>query len=112
MTSNDKRYRSACLRWKEKLGLHDWNFLFTDEQPAEGIYASVSFDWQARHAIFSAWTRNKRNTFTPEEGARHEVLHVLLYDLMKIIEVRADSMHADALREEHRVIQRLQEVLP
>lgn len=105
--TKQERYVACVIALRAKWGLTDWRFKFTEDQPGNDEYAVVSFAWDARLAYFTAFTTDEKCDVTPEDAARHEVLHVMFYDLTKIIETRANCMHPDALREEHKVIERL-----
>lgn len=99
-------FERACRRWQVTLGLTDWTFSFKTAK-ADGVHeAEVMYNCETRCAIFTYYV-GVDDACTPARIALHEMLHVLLADMLSIAARRADDNHPDALREEHRVIERL-----
>lgn len=106
-----KLFDQYVRQWQRTLSLGDWR-LERGQRPAKGAMASVEFDLGARLAIYRLGDFGAE-PITPESlnrTALHELLHVLLYDL---IEAAQDSGASEErlTAAEHRVINVLERVL-
>jgi len=97
-----------------RFGLLDWTWTTKIEDivhPANA--AEVDFVLDSRRCVFTLYRRHPAGA-TRDPMARqacHEVLHILLLDLLKTVAVRGSDTHGDCERLEHGVIQRLLNVL-
>jgi hypothetical protein len=101
-----ERFEAACCAWQTRLGLLDWAFRFKVEEGDDTKDAEVDMDHDARTAIFTYYTKGD-HADPPERLAAHEVLHVLLVELLEAAVLRCHVEHKDVEREEHRAIERL-----
>jgi hypothetical protein len=98
-------------KWQTKLSLGDWR-IERGMRPAKNAMASVEFNDGARLAVYRLGDFGAE-PITPqslEKTALHELLHILLHDL---IVVASDHRSTDEQLEaaEHRVINVLERVL-
>lgn len=108
MSTPTDRFKIACRKWQARFGLTDWAIVYkTAEKDAEH-FGYVHYNWDSRRAII---TLVKDADGDVEAIALHEMLHVLLADLLATVAQRASDTHPDVGREEHRVIERLMAVL-
>lgn len=110
MSDAPARFEAACRAWQAKLGLFDWAFRFKVEEGDDTKAAEVDMDHDAREAVFTYYTKGEHPD-RPERLAIHEVLHVLLNELMEVSVLRCHMEHKDVEREEHVAIERLLNVL-
>ena len=104
------RFKAACRKWRARFGLTDWRLVYKTAAD-DGEHAGyVSYNWDSRHAVITM-VRDIHGEGRPEATALHEMLHVLLADLLATAAMRSSDTHPDVAREEHRVIERLMTVL-
>lgn len=104
-------YRKACLKWQQLLGLGDWRLMFElDRESSAELHARVLYNVANRAAKLIYCTRSETDQ-SVERQALHEMLHLLTADMLELAGDRADGSHADVVKEEHRVIERLLKVL-
>lgn len=98
-------------KWQTELSLRDWR-IERGNKPAKNAMASVEFNHGARLAIYRLgdWGAEEITPQSLERTALHELLHILLHDL---IDVASDPRTNDEQLEsaEHRVINVLERVL-
>lgn len=105
-TTWTRRFEKSCREWQIRLGLTDWTLSFK-VAPAEGNYeATVEYNCDSRQAAVTAYA-NTTGADRAERTAFHEMLHVLLADVLSEAALRASDTHPAVVREEHRVIERL-----
>ena len=97
-------FENEVRTWVDRLGLKDWYVDFKLDGTATDTEAQVEHDRNSRHATFTYFTASKKS-YSPERLALHEVLHLLMADV-----IPADCS-GDVAREEHRMIERLLHVL-
>ena len=97
-------FENAARQWIDRLGLKDWHVDFKLDEEGTDAEAQVEHDRNSRHATFTYFAAAKKS-YSPERLALHEVLHLLMADV-----IPADCS-GDVAREEHRVIERLLHVL-
>lgn len=90
--------------WIAVFGLHDWYADFQLDMEGAEAEAQVEYDRNTRHATFTYFAAAGKS-YSPDRLALHEVLHLLLGDLIP------EDCGDDVAREEHRVIERLLHVL-
>lgn len=99
------------LKWQARLNLGDWR-IERGRKPAKGAMATVEFDEPARLATYKLGDFGAE-AITPqslEKTAVHELLHILLHDLITVAQDRAST--PDALEAvEHRVVNVLEKLL-
>lgn len=105
-------FKRHALKWAGKFGLKDWRINFKSEKQDDGRMATIHINGDARVAeIILRYGKEKERDSSLERLALHEVLHLLLNDMAQAIARRASDMHDDALREEHKALERLIPVL-
>lgn len=113
-TSNDD-FKYFCKRVKEEqkaLSLCDWK-LYVKHEDLAGSYAWVHPDSEAKQATIGLsidWTGTKVTKDMLAYCARHEVLHLLLADLVACGKYRQSS-DTDFTTAQHAIIRRLESVL-
>lgn len=106
-TTWTRDFERACLVWQARLGLTDWTIRFGVEKGDGTKWAHVDYDVDARQVQITAYTFRELPRVSPDRIAMHEMLHILLADYVSIAANRGTDTHADVVREEHRVIERL-----
>lgn len=103
-----KRFHHSCRTWQAKFGLTDWSLSFAAEvdRSGEEIEAQVRYSCENRTATLVAMLGSMTDS-SPEDAALHEMSHLLLADVLRVATQRKRDTHADVVREEHRVIERL-----
>lgn len=105
------QFASYIYKWQDVLNLHDWR-VEAGIKPATGAMADMSVDLSARLAV---WRLGKSFGAEPvtdrtlNATACHEMLHVLLADLVAAVENKAAPELVAAA--EHRVINTLERLL-
>ena len=105
-----KRFEKACRKWQITLGLTDWCFYYRSMRNEPNVAATVTPDCEGRNAVLRASLDCEQDD-TPERIGLHETLHVLFADLLHVAALRGCPEHDDVRREEHRVIERLLNVI-
>ncbi len=105
-------FKRHAVYWIERFGLKDWRINFKSEPQQDGRMASININGEARVAEIILRTGKEKERDQPlERLALHEVLHLVLNDFAQTIARRADDLHPDSVREEHKVLERLIPVL-
>lgn len=98
-------------KWQTTLSLGDWR-IERGQKPAKNAMATVEFNQGARLAVYRLgdWGGEEITPQSLERTALHELLHILLHDL---IDAASDPRSGDEQLEaaEHRVINVLERVL-
>lgn len=98
-------------KWQTTLSLGDWR-IERGQKPAKNAMASVEFNDGARLAVYRLGDFGAE-AITPqslERTALHELLHVLLHDLIEVAsDPRTSGEQVEAA--EHRIINLLERVL-
>ena len=103
-----KVFDSFVLKWQAKFNLGDWRIERGRRPASKGAMATVEFDEAARLATYKLGDFGAE-AITPEsleKTAIHELLHILLHDLIAAADSRTDVEAA-----EHRVINVLERLL-
>jgi len=111
-TTEDAKYFAQCVKkWQEVLNLGDWR-IEKGLKPAKQAMASVEFNEGARLAIYRLgdFGSEQINEKTLSCTALHELLHVLLHDLLTAAQDPKSSQD-DIDKQEHRVINLLERLL-
>jgi hypothetical protein len=99
--------------WQIKLGLQDWRIVYSPIPAKKAMAEMDKWDWLQRQVtarVGRDWKSSPINSATLEQTAVHELLHVLLYELVQ----EAKNPHAtedDLGSKEHRVINALEQLL-
>lgn len=106
-------FESYIRSWQSRLGLQDWRIVMSPH-PAKGAMAEMTkWDWKQRQVTCRLGPDWKATPVTPhslEQTAVHELLHVLLYELVE----SAKNPHVtqdDLMSIEHRVVNTLEGLL-
>lgn len=97
-------FQERVVCWVYTFGLLDWYVDFKLDTEGTDTEAQVEYDRNTRHATFTYFAAANKS-YSPDRLALHEVLHLLLGDLIP------EDCGDDVAREEHRVIERLLHVL-
>jgi len=111
-TSQDAEFFALCVKkWQSILHLGDWR-IEKGMKPAKQAMASVEFNEGARLATYRLgdFGAEKITDEILEATALHEVLHVFLHDLMAAAQ-DPKSSEEEIEKQEHRVINRLEQLL-
>lgn len=108
-------YFWTCLfGWQERLGLNDWRITRSPDEPKGRVQCEMAkWDFEQRQVtcrLKHNWFNSNVNETTIEQTAVHELLHVMLANLIETAKVVGTS-DADLLYEEHGVINRLEQLL-
>lgn len=104
----NKDFDAQMLRWQQTLNLMDWR-VERGLGLAKGAMASVVISHPARLATYKTgdWGAAPTTTESISETALHEMLHVLLAELLSIAG-KSDELLESA---EHRVVNTLEKLL-
>lgn len=105
-------FDAYVAKWRDILSLGDWRIERGGKPAPRGAMAAVMFSESARLAttMLGDFAGDEINADTLERTALHEVLHVLLHDLIATAgDARASDVQLEAA--EHRVINVLERVL-
>jgi len=108
-------YENQVRHWMHRLGLErSWYIECEQRQLSEASHARVSYNTANRNATFGLSLNVEAGIgadATVEELALHEVLHVLLADLVAtLVETKSDESPS-AIAREHELLCRLERVL-
>ena len=106
-----EKFAGYIAKWRRELNLMDWRIV-RGERPAKGMMAEVSITYPARLAQWRLgphFCSDKVTDFTLEATAAHELLHVLLADLVNAILEKASDDVIEAA--EHRIVNTLERLL-
>lgn len=106
-------FEAQLRRWQAKLGLQDWRIVMSPK-PAKGSMAEMAnWDWRQRQVtcrLGPDWKSTPVNSHTIEQTAVHELLHVLLFELIEA--AKNNQISQDDLGSvEHRVVNTLEGLL-
>lgn len=109
-------FKAACEHYRQKLGLTDWEFRYGHRDHNDGdALAWVYCNVEGR--VASVWLAVEWGDYdAPTKAnlwhmARHEVLHVLMADVMQLASLQHGSAPATRGQAEHAIIRRLERVL-
>ena len=111
-TAEDTQYFAQCVKkWQDILSLGDWR-IEKGLKPAKQAMASVEFNEGARLATYRLgdFGAEKITPQSLDSTALHELLHVLLHDLMTAAQDPKSSQD-EIDKQEHRVINLLERLL-
>ena len=111
-TTEDAQYFALCVKkWQEVLNLGDWR-IEKGLKPAKQAMASVEFNEGARLAVYRLgdFGAEKITHESLDCTALHELLHVMLHDLLTAAQDPKSSQD-DIDKQEHRVINLLERLL-
>ena len=104
-----KYFRAKCEEVIDELSLRDWKYFYLHEDHV-GSYAWVRPDSEAKQATVGLsvdWSGSKVTKEMLTYCAKHEILHVLLADLVEVGKVR-QSTDQDFSMAQHAIIRRLE----
>jgi len=111
-TPEDAEFFALCVKkWQSILNLGDWR-IEKGLKPAKQAMASVEFNESARLATYRLGDFGSEK-ITPDSldcTALHELLHVMLHDLLAVAQDPKSSQD-DIDKQEHRVINLLERLL-
>jgi hypothetical protein len=114
VTDADATEFAKCLRaWQVKLGLQDWRIVLSPIAAKKSMAEMDKWDWLQRQVtcrLGRDWKSTPVNSTTIEQTAVHELLHVLLFELIETAR-NPTSSHEDIGSVEHRVINTLEQLL-
>jgi hypothetical protein len=104
-------FAQSVKKWQEVLNLGDWR-IEKGIKPAKQAMASVEFNESARLAVYRLgdFGAEKITPDSLDKTALHELLHVLLHDLL-MTATDPKSSDDDIEMQEHRVINLLENLL-
>jgi hypothetical protein len=111
-TAEDTQYFAQCVKkWQDILSLGDWR-IEKGLKPAKQAMASVEFNEGARLATYRLgdFGAEKITHESLDSTALHELLHVMLHDLMTAAQDPKSSQD-EIDKQEHRVINLLERLL-
>lgn len=116
MTPQQVEFFWECVaKWQAKLGLTDWRIARSAIPPAKTMMCQmVKWDAQARQVccrLNPNWGPSEKPTNKLiEQTAAHEMLHVLLHEVLAL-SLEAGAAQVDIDGAEHGVINRLEQLL-
>jgi len=104
-------FAQSIKKWQQVLSLGDWR-IEKGTKPAKAAMASVEFSPSARLAVYRLgdFGAEKITEDSLDKTALHELLHVLLHDLM-MAATDPKSSDEDIEMQEHRIINLLENLL-
>lgn len=107
-----KYFQQQCEIWLDKLSLRDWKVYYF-HQTEKGSFAWMNPDCEGKVVSIGLsidWVEENVTKEFLKQVSRHEVLHVLLADLVQTGKYR-QSCDADFTESQHAVIRRLENIL-
>lgn len=106
------RFHEYMVAWQQTLSLGNWRIEKSAKPATRGAMAEVIFDAEARMATYRLgdWQGTEINERSMRETALHEMLHVLLHDLLELAQDRTANGDAIGVAE-HGVINVLERLL-
>ena len=108
------RYVSAVKSWLYKFGISGWNIDFKQRNIGDLISANTTYNTVSRNVCFQlAEVQTGEYCLHDDMNllALHEVLHLLLADVIWTTKETQDDAHDLVIAKEHEVINRLMGVL-
>lgn len=104
-------FAQSVKKWQQVLSLGDWR-IEKGTKPAKAAMASVEFSPSARLAVYRLgdFGAEKITPDSLDKTALHELLHILLHDLM-MAATDPKSSDEDVEMQEHRIINLLENLL-
>lgn len=104
-------FAQSIKKWQQVLSLGDWR-IEKGTKPAKAAMASVEFSPSARLAVYRLgdFGAEKITPDSLDKTALHELLHILLHDLM-MAATDPKSSDEDIEMQEHRIINLLENLL-
>ena len=103
-------FDAYVYKWQQLLNLQDWR-IERGSRPIKNAMASVEFNPPARLAVYRLGDFGSE-PITPdslEHTAIHELLHVLLFDLIEVASGKSTNEEVESA--EHRVVNVLEKLL-
>jgi hypothetical protein len=115
LTDKQKKFFWSCLfAWQERLGLTDWRITKSNKKPVGKVLCTMQ-DWdipqrQVSCRLSPNWFNQEPLDSTIEKTAVHELLHVMLADLIEAAR-KPGATDEDLHAYEHAIINRLEKLL-
>ena len=105
-------FRRHCEYWHRRFGLTDYQLIVEhrERQSDDTAMARVHISVDSRIATVK-WFDHPEPVLSLRNLAKHEMLHVLLSDFVFTAASLRSNEHDDVIREEHKVIARLMDVI-
>ena len=107
-----KLFRESFEQWKDYLRLDDWKVYFLHEK-LNGCFAAIQADLDCSVAtVFMNTELDKEDAivFIPEDHAKHEALHLLTMEVVKLGGRRCVT-EEELERADERLIRRLERII-
>ena len=113
-TADAAKFSDFCVHWQERFALTDWRLTVSERRARRKVMAEVAAqDLEQRMVTIrlgKSFAPHPVNDDTLNQTACHEMLHVLLHELIET--AKKDPEDEDVLRSaEHRVINVLERLL-
>ena len=107
----DAEFDAHMRKWQEILNLNDWRVERNPKSAGTGAMAQVNVKLGARLAVYQTgnWGTTPVTPASLEETAVHELLHVLLAELLHLTKYNTDDTTLESA--EHAVVNRLEKLL-
>ena len=102
-------FKQCVIKYQKQLGLTDWKTYF-EHETVEDSLAWIRLDWEGKCCTIGLsvdWSHHPVSKQTVHDSARHEVLHMLLADLVAVGKYR-QSTDTDFTASQHAIIRRLE----
>lgn len=113
LTPDDvEAFHEALKAWQVRLGLQDWRICFSPIRAKKAMAEMDKWSWEQRQVTCRVgldWKSSPINAMTIGQTAAHELLHVLLYELIEAAKKNASDEDLRSI--EHRVINTLERLL-
>jgi hypothetical protein len=106
-------FERALIAWQDRLGLSDWRIVFSPLRAKNAMAEMSKWNWKQRQVtcrIGLDWKGTPVTQHNIEQTAVHELLHVMLYELIAFSK-EATTKDDDLASIEHRVINTLERLL-
>jgi hypothetical protein len=107
------RFDGHIKAWQVKLGLQGWRIVLSPRPTKTSMAEVAKFDLPQLQAVIRLGSNWKSQPVTDnllEQTAVHELLHVLLHELVEIAQGKAVT-HDDLMTAQHRIINVLEPLL-
>jgi hypothetical protein len=106
-------FQRHLTAWQDRLGLSDWRIVLSSLRAKNAMAEMSKWDWKQRQVtcrIGLNWKATPVTEHSIEQTAVHELLHVMLYELIAYAK-ESSTKDDDLASIEHRVINTLERLL-